>query len=70
MAVSRVLRRLLRIRDLEEEQHRLALESALGVLHRLEGAMEAAGERERQGRAWTQESVRTGECADHPDGPV
>ena len=34
MAVSRALRRLLRVRELEEEQSRLALESALGELQR------------------------------------
>ena len=39
MAVSRALRRLLRIRDLEEEQCRLALESALAELRRLEHAL-------------------------------
>jgi hypothetical protein len=39
MAVSRALRRLLRIRELEEEQCRLALESTLGELNRLESAL-------------------------------
>jgi hypothetical protein len=43
MAVSRALRRLLRIRDLEEEQRRVALESALVELHRLQHSLEAAG---------------------------
>jgi hypothetical protein len=41
MAVSRALRRLLRIRDLEEEQSRLALESAIGDLNRLESTLAA-----------------------------
>ena len=39
MAVSRALRRLLRIRDLEEEQHRLFLESAMGQMQALESAL-------------------------------
>jgi len=50
MAVSRGLRRLLRIRGLEEEQLRLALESAVAELHGLEQARCAAMERERSGR--------------------
>jgi hypothetical protein len=51
MAVSRALRRLLRIRELEEEQGRLALESALGELHRLENALMATFERKHRGRS-------------------
>ena len=39
MAISRGLRRLLRVRNLEEEQSRQALESALGELNRLESAL-------------------------------
>ena len=50
MAISKTMRRLLRIRDLEEEHRRLALESALTVLHSLEGAQDAANARERTGR--------------------
>ena len=41
MAISRALRRLLRIRNLEEEQSRLAVESALVELRRLEHALRA-----------------------------
>lgn len=68
MAVSRSLRRLLRIRDLEEEQCRLALDSAVGELHRMEGAMAAANERNRRGRRLVEGSVRTGEVADRYAG--
>ncbi|MGH9606712.1 MAG: hypothetical protein ACRD3N_13565 [Terracidiphilus sp.] len=56
MAVSRALRRLLRVLDIEEEQRRAALESALGELRQLEQALAAAEERERRGR----QLVRTG----------
>lgn len=51
MPVSAALRRLLRVRDLEEEQHRLALESALSGLHALEHALELVRAAERRGRA-------------------
>ncbi|MGO9319027.1 MAG: hypothetical protein ACLPXT_10945 [Terracidiphilus sp.] len=68
MAVSRALRRLLRIRKLQEEQSRLALESALGELHRLEHALTAAVERERRGRSLIQASAQTGELTDRLAG--
>lgn len=50
MAVSNALKRLRQIRALEEEQQRLALESAVGELPRIEKALRAARERERAGR--------------------
>ena len=68
MAVSRALRRLLRIRDIEEEQGRLALESALGELHRLEHALAATVERGRRGRSLIQASAQTGELTDRIAG--
>jgi hypothetical protein len=68
MAVSRALRRLLRIRDLEEGQSRLALESALGELHRLEHALTATVERERRGRRLVGDSARTGQLPDRLAG--
>jgi hypothetical protein len=68
MAVSRALRRLLRIRDLQEEQSRLALESALGELHSLEDAMAATFERDRRGRTLVQASARTGQLTDRLAG--
>ena len=68
MAVSRALRRLLRIRDLEEEQSRLALESALSELQRLKHALTAAAERDRGGRLLVGASARTGELPDRLAG--
>ena len=68
MAVSRALRRLLRIRDLEEEQCRLALESATGSLHRLQHALEATFERGRRGRRLIEASVHSGELPDRLAG--
>ncbi len=68
MAASRALRRLLRIRDLEEEQCRLTLESALGELGRLEDALKGTIERERRGRRLVEAGVRTGELPDRLAG--
>jgi hypothetical protein len=68
MAVSRAMRRLLRIRDLEEEQGHLALEAALGELRQLENALAATAERERGGRRLVQASVRSGELPDRLAG--
>jgi len=68
MAVSRALRRLLRIRDLEEEQCRLALESAVSELHRLEQALVSMGERNRQGRRLIEASAHSGELRDRLAG--
>jgi flagellar biosynthesis chaperone FliJ len=68
MAVSRGLRRLFRIRDLEEEQCRLALESATGTLHRLQHALEATVERGRRGRRWMEASIHSGELTDRLAG--
>jgi hypothetical protein len=62
------LRRLLRIRELEEEQNRMALESALGDLHRLENALSATIERGRQGRRLVEASARTGQLTDRLAG--
>jgi hypothetical protein len=68
MAVSRALRRLLRVRELEEEQSRLAVESATGKLHRLEQALSATGERDRRGRRLVEASAYTGELRDRIAG--
>jgi hypothetical protein len=68
MAVSRALRRLLRIRELEEEQCRLALESTLGELNRLECALTATVERDRRGRRLVETSARTGQLPDRLAG--
>jgi len=68
VAVSRALRRLLRIRDLEEEQARLALEAALVERHRLDQALHAASARERGGRELVAASARSGELPDRLAG--
>jgi hypothetical protein len=68
VAVSRALRRLLHILDMEEEQRRVALESALGELRQLENAMDRAAERDRQGRRLVALSAANGELADRQAG--
>ncbi len=68
MAVSRAMRRLLRIRDLEEEQSRLALESALAEVRSLEAALGAAQERDRRGRRLVAASAQSGELPDRVAG--
>jgi hypothetical protein len=68
MAVSRALRRLLHIRELEEEQNRLALESASGDLNRLERALMAAYERERRGRRLVEASAQSNQLMDRLAG--
>jgi hypothetical protein len=68
MAVSLALRRLLRIRELEEEQGRLALESALSELHRLEHALVATVERKHRGRSLVQSSAQTNQLTDRIAG--
>ncbi len=68
MAVSRALKRLLRIRELEEEQSRLALESALGELRELERALHRSAERGRLVRQLMAAGVETGELADRLAG--
>jgi hypothetical protein len=68
MAVSRALRRLLRVLDIEEEQRRLVLESAQGELGRLERSMTAAQEQERSGRELVVASAHSGELPDRLAG--
>ena len=68
MAVSRSLRRLLRVLEMEEEQRRLALESAVGDLKNLEQALAAATERRREGRNLVAESVRSGQLSERLAG--
>lgn len=64
MSVSRGLRRLLRIRNLEEEQRRLALDSAVAELARLEAARAAAVVRACRGRGLVRVSAESGEWLD------
>ena len=68
MAVSRTLQRLVRVLELEEEQRRGALEAALGALRRIEGAVEAAGRRERAGRILVKQCAVEGEIEDRVAG--
>ena len=68
MTVSRALRRLLRIRELEEEQGRIALEAAMGDLSRLTNAQAATVERGRLGRRLVGSSAVSGEFTDRLAG--
>jgi aspartokinase len=68
MAGSRTMRRLLRVLELEEEQHRAALEGALVDLRRLEAAFESAKEREKEGRQLILASAATNELTDRLAG--
>ena len=70
MPVSRALRRLLHVRAMEEEQQRLALESALGELHALEDALSAARARDRAGRALLNLSFQASEPIDRTAAQV
>jgi hypothetical protein len=70
MAVSRAMRRLLRVLTLEEEQRQTALESALGELKRLERALEATVQYDRSGRRLVAASAQSGELADRLAGLV
>ena len=68
MAVSRALRRLVRVLELEEEQYQISLETAMAELHRLQNALEAAGERERGGRQLISSSVVRNQIEDRLAG--
>jgi flagellar biosynthesis chaperone FliJ len=68
MAISRAMRRLLRVREIEEELSQAVLESALGDLKLLQAALQAARERERAGRRQVTASAATGELADRISG--
>jgi flagellar export protein FliJ len=70
MAISGSLRRLLHIRMLEEEQRKIALESALSELHRLESVLRAARESERNGRQRIARSLRSSDATDRIAGLV
>lgn len=68
MAVSRVLRRLRSVLELEEEQAYGALERALGALAQLEAARAAAIEREHRGRRLLISGAVQGEIVDRLAG--
>jgi flagellar biosynthesis chaperone FliJ len=64
MKVSKSLRRLLELREMEEEQSRLALEAALADLNRLEHALQSAHQRSNRSRQLIRASAITGELPD------
>ena len=68
MAVSHAMRRLLRVLEVQEDQYRARLASALADLRRLESAIAATGERGRRGRQLVAASATTGELADRLAG--
>jgi flagellar export protein FliJ len=68
MPVSRALRRLLRVLEIEEEQNHLALESAQGELAGLERSLTVTRMRERSGRDLVVSSASSGELTDRLAG--
>jgi hypothetical protein len=68
MAVSRALRRLLSVLELEEEQAHATLQRSLGEQHRFEEAHLAVLERERAGRRLLVASAGSGEIVDRLAG--
>jgi hypothetical protein len=68
VAVSQALRRLLRVRNLEEEHRKLELESALDDLNRLETALATNVERESSGRRLVHQSAHTGDAQERLSG--
>ena len=63
MAASRAMRRLVRVLELQEEQAQGELETAVGLLRRIENARTVAVERERQGRRLVTASAQSSELA-------
>lgn len=59
MPISLALRRLLRIRELEEEQSRIALETALGEMNRLKAALLGTAQRGQAARRLFASSVQS-----------
>lgn len=68
MAVSRGMRRLRQVLELQEEQYRSALDAALVELKELEVALKATGQQERDGRKLVRASAGTGEFLDRVAG--
>jgi flagellar export protein FliJ len=68
MPVSRALRRLLGIRQLEEELSRAALATARAELRRLDDALRSAAQRAQQGRELIAASIRGGDATDRLAG--
>jgi hypothetical protein len=61
VAASKSLRRVRDIRQAEEERNKIAMESAVAELQRLETALMEARKRIRRGRMLVAESIQTGE---------
>jgi len=68
MPVSKSLRRLLRIREVEEEQCRIRLETASSELNNLKSALQATVDRDRRGREMVVASAHSGELPDRLAG--
>lgn len=68
MSVSQAMRRLKRVLDLEEEQSKLALDSAMGQLLQLEHSITEADNQARDGRGLIVSSAQTGELTDRLAG--
>jgi len=64
MAVAIAMRRLLRVLELEEEQAKTALDSEVGSLRLLEQRLDAAIERNRNGRQLVHASAQSGDVMD------
>ncbi len=68
MAVSKAIRRLLHLLNMEEEMRRRGLESAQGELAQLETALKAAGQKERRGRQRVNSGVMSEDLPDRLAG--
>jgi flagellar biosynthesis chaperone FliJ len=68
MAVSRAMRRLLQVLEIQEEKCRAAMESARAEFRQLEQALTRNVERERGGRRLVAASAVTGEVTDRIAG--
>jgi flagellar export protein FliJ len=68
LPVASSLKRLLRVRAIEEEQHKSALESAVAEVHQLDAALVSIAGRARGGRGLLVESAQTGQPSDWQAG--
>lgn len=68
MAISRALRRLFHIRELEEELGKAALTAARAELTRLEDALHSTARRGQSGRELVAASARSGDPVDRSAG--
>jgi flagellar biosynthesis chaperone FliJ len=68
MPISPALRKLLRIRELEEEQSRIALETALGEMNRLKRALAGTAQSGQAARRLFASGVQSGNLTDRVAG--